>query len=189
MGQAILPILLIASAASTMGSAIYSGSQQKSGAAKARRQQRGLTAFEHQRWKETAYPTQAEKESAAGKLGQARLASYQNLASQLATRGFGPGSTMGAGMARGIESDYGRAYANMLAQMSRPKWPPPGITGGPYYMGAGPGAAGAAAGSDWLGQAAGYYWMNQMLQGGANPYATMLPWGTAGGMVTPFGAG
>lgn len=178
MAQALPLILMAASMATSVGTAAYQSSQEKSAASKARRRQRGMTLLEHDIWKKTAYPTLAEKQSAAGELGRARLGSYQNLATNLAARGFGPGSGLAGEMAGRIESGYGKAYSDMLAQMSRPKWPAPSITGGPYYMGAGPGAAGAGAASDWLNQAAGYYWMSKMLQGGgggSNPYMGM--WG------------
>jgi len=157
MGEYAIPIILGVSSALSVGSSVYSGERQKSASTKARRQQRGL----YSQWQQTAFPSVEEQQTAAGKLGQARLGSYQNLASTMASRGFGPGSGYAYKLASDLERGYGQSYADMLARMQQPKYPPPG------GMGYAPQATGdwtqAATGS--INQALGYYYMSQMLQG------------------------
>jgi len=95
---------------------MYGQRQQQQAAEKAQKQNMAL-------WQQTAFPNQAAMSAAAtenrGQLGQARLGSYQNLANQLAARGFGSGSGL---MARGgadIERGYGQAYGNMLTGLTK----------------------------------------------------------------------
>ena len=167
MGGPAIPILL----GLAMGTQVI-------GAERGRAERTRTRRHAQERWQATAYPTAAEKQTARGQLGQAKLGAYQTLASELATRGFGPGSGYAAGRAGGLEGAYGRARAGMEAEMLKPRWRPP--TGMEY---AGPG--GFEAGADWINRLAGFYWLAEMLGGGGRPVAS--PWGTAGGMVYPYG--
>lgn len=175
MPEQLAWIVPLASVAISAGSAAWQTSEKKSAASKGRRRQRAL-------WQATAFPSAAEKEAATGKLGQARQASYQSLATELASRGMGPGSGVGVKRGRGIEAGYGKAYAHLISEMSKPRWP---LGGMPYYGGPGVGGAAVGAGADALNEAMGYYWASQMYGGGGySPAMSYQPnwWQTGTGM-------
>lgn len=177
MGEHAAWIIPIVSVVASAGSAAYQTSQKKSAASKGRRRSRAL-------WQATAFPSAAEKEAATGKLGQARQASYQSMASELASRGMGPGSGVGAQRARGIETGYGKAYAHLMSEMGKPRWPMPGM---PHYGGPGVGGAAVGAGTEALNEAMGYYWASQMYGGGGGgfggaPYGGSYAWTGLEGM-------
>jgi hypothetical protein len=169
MGEYVVPIVIgLGTAAVSAGGAAYGASERKSAASKARRRQRAM-------WAATAYASPQEREAAMGKLGQARLASYQSLASELAGRGMGAGSGVGAKRMEGIERGYGKAYSHMLTEFAKPRYPyRPGTE---QWGGIGPGGAAAGAGADILEQAMGMLMASKMMKGGQqrqqSPYANL----------------
>jgi len=76
-----------------------------------------------QTWQQNAYPQQAYLDAQAaqnrGELAQARLGSYQNLASNLATRGWGPGSGLMRGGAQTIESNYLKGLGKQASDITK----------------------------------------------------------------------
>ena len=123
-----------------------------------------------QTWQQTAYPSaqavKAAEQSAKGQLGQARSASYRNLAEQMAARGFGPGSGLMAREAGQIESGYMQSLADVLSDITKfantPQWAVPSSA----YKTATQSPLGAAlgTGSNYLDTAYGYMLMNQLLK-------------------------
>ena len=133
------------SPALSFAGSMYAQRQQQDAAEKAQRQNMAL-------WQQTAFPRPEAMAAAAtenrGQLGQARLGSYQNLANQLAARGFGSGSGL---MARGgadIERGYGQAYGNMLTGLTKfANTPTSGLPGQAYNQ---PQQSAMGAGVNWL---------------------------------------
>lgn len=165
---AALPYVL--SAVVGVGSAVYSGERAKSAQTKSRRRQRAM-------WQATAYASPEERQSAMGKLGQARLASYQSLASELAGRGMGPESGAGGKRMAQIEAGYGKGYAHLLSEFAKPRYPyRPGTS---QWSELGGGVAGSTAGAEILEQAMGMLMANKMMKGGGttSPYAGMYSGG------------
>jgi hypothetical protein len=101
-----------------------------------------------------------------GELGQARLSAHQNLASQLAARGFGPGSGYMAEQEGDIESNYlkslGALHLGLTKFAQTPltwKWwqKQPELSGAQVFSG---------ETQDLLEQALGFYMMSNVLKGG-----------------------
>jgi len=151
------------SPALSLAGTMYSQRQQQQAAEKAQKQNMAL-------WQQTAFPNQAAMTAAAtenrGQLGQARLGSYQNLANQLAARGFGSGSGL---MARGgsdIERGYGQAYGNMLTGLTKfANTPTSGLPAQAYAQ---PQQSAMGAGMNWftgyLDQSRGYQDIIKLIQ-------------------------
>ena len=163
MAQA-LPILLpiILSAATTAYSGI-SAHQQKVEAHKEAREQRAA-------WQAMSKPDPGALEAAAtqnrGQLAQARLGSYQNLASNLAARGFGSGSGLAVGEAQNIERGYLQRIGQSATELTKfgltPQFAPPGgAFGATGQIGAG--GAMAGTGANLLGSAYGWTMMKNLL--------------------------
>ncbi len=162
---AVAPIIMgVMSAASIGASALQAKSAQKA--------QKKATEQSQQFWQQNAFPAPAAVNAAAtenrGALGQARLGSYQNLASNLASRGFGSGSGLMAERAGEIESGYLQALGKQGTQMTQfantPMFGPPSsaystpVSGGV--------SAGLGKGSDLMDTALGFYMMKNLIGGG-----------------------
>jgi len=174
-----------------VGTTAYSGissHQQKVEAHKEAREERARSAAQ---WEELSKPNPAALEAAAtqnrGQLAQARLGSYQNLASNLASRGFGAGSGIGYGAAQNIEQGYLQGLGQSSTELTKfgltPQFAPPsGVYASP---GVTPTAGGAMAGTgaNLLGSAYGWTMMknlfgNQTPTINLNyPYTTTNPYG------------
>ena len=188
-----LPAAIIAAGALAGGASMYSAHQQKKSAEKSYEQQKKdmkkaeakqIAAYEQQK-KDIAeaavYPTREEvstqEKTYTGKLGQQRLGSYQSLAAELASRGFGAGGGYGEGRAENIEKGYAGGlsdlYRNLISFANTPKYVK-GVAGQPDYASfvtqspvtQSSGAAGISSISDMMSKAAGYMMLSQMLQGG-----------------------
>ena len=176
MGTALLPIAIIGSALAGAGTSMYSASQQRKSAQEAQEKQEEAYEKQQKAMDEAAvFPTKGEvtniEKTYTGKLGQQRLGSYQSLASELASRGFGAGGGYGEGRAGEIEKGYAGGlsdlYRNLISFANTPKYTK-GVAGVPdysAYVTQSPGAAGASSISDMMGTAAGYMMMSKMLQG------------------------
>ncbi len=125
-------------------------------AEKAQKESQAIAMQNQQLWQQTAFPRPEAVSAAAtenrGQLGQARLGSYQNLANQLAARGFGSGSGL---MARGgadIERGYGQAYGNMLTGLTKFANTPTSAlpSQGYYQQGQQPQQTAMGAGTNWM---------------------------------------
>lgn len=129
------------------------------------------SAADRAAWSSMSKPSMAALEATArgerGQLGQARSGAYRNLASNLASRGWGSGSGLGASGAAQIEGSYMRSLAqlanNMVKQANTPMWAPPGSA---YTKSTpGMGEAGAAKAGGFMDTALGYQMMMKMLKG------------------------
>lgn len=167
--QTILPM------AASAGLSMYSNQQQNEAMKKAAQQNQAL-------WQSTAFPNQAAVDASAiqnrGALGQARLGSYQNLANQLAARGFGSGSGLGVKGASNIESGYLQGMGKMLTDLTKfQNTPSSGLPQGAYYQ---PGTTAGGAGANTLGSALGFMQAMQWLQGKKQPgipsYGSNMNW-------------
>jgi len=133
------------SPALSLAGTMYAQNQQQEAAKKAQRQNVAL-------WQQTAFPRPEAISAAAtenrGQLGQARLGSYQNLANQLAARGFGSGSGLGYRGGADIERGYGQAYGNMLTGLTKfANTPTSGLPAQAYYQ---PQQSAMGAGTNWF---------------------------------------
>jgi len=162
MGGALVPLVAVAA---SVGGSMLKGSMDRRAAEKS--QKKAM-----QQWQATAYPNKAALEASAvqnrGQLGQARLGSYQNLASNMAARGFGSGSGLMAGEAGNIERGYLGAMGKQASDLTRfantPMWgPPSGAYSSPM---SGAMSAGIGQGGGLLDQYLGYYMINNMFGGG-----------------------
>jgi hypothetical protein len=152
--------------------------QTKSSGRKARHAQEAAMA----RWKDVAYPEKkavaATERQQLDKLAQARSLSYQNLATNLAARGFGSGSGLGVGDAKDIESGYAKALGQSATELTKfkhtPLFQPPSQAYPSYTAGENPYGS--------LQSAAGYYSMMNMLNNGGTTDITS----TGSGTVTPI---
>jgi len=142
-------------------------------------------------WKQTAYPNQAAVNAAAtenrGALGQTRMGAYQNLASNLAGRGFGSGSGMGLKGASNIENAYLQTIGKMNTDLTKfsntPQWQPPG---GAYPTAAsslGYGYGALTESNDLIEAALGYAAMMAMLGGFGGGGSGFSGGGGTGGYV------
>ena len=124
-------IPLIVSVASTTTSAVKS-SQAKTTAKHESQRQRAA-------WEQMSKPDPAALAAAGtqnrGQLAQARLGSYQNLASNLAARGFGSGSGLATQGAQNIERGYLQNLGQQATELTKfgltPQFAPPGGAFGP----------------------------------------------------------
>ncbi len=102
-------------AASTIGGMVK-GNQEKVAANTAAREAR-------QQWQANAFPSDATVNAQAiqnrGQLGQARLGATQNVGSQLAARGFGPGSGAMAGAMGDINKGYLEGLGTMNTELTK----------------------------------------------------------------------
>ena len=162
MGGALVPLVAVAA---SVGGSMLKGSMDRRAAEKS--QKKAM-----QQWQSTAYPNKASVDAAAvqnrGQLGQARLGSYQNLASNMAARGFGSGSGLIAEGAGGIEKGWlqalGRSGTELNKFANTPMWgPPSGAYSSPM---SGAMSAGIGQGGGLLDQYLGYYMINKMFPGG-----------------------
>ena len=151
------------SPALSLAGTMYAQNQQAEAAKKAQRQNLAL-------WQQTAFPRPEAISAAAtenrGQLGQARLGSYQNLANQLAARGFGSGSGLGYRGAADIERGYGQAYGDMLTGLTKfANTPTSGLPAMAYNQ---PQQSAMGAGVNWftgyLDQARGYNDIMKLIQ-------------------------
>ena len=159
MAEYAIPIILAVATTAYSG---ISSHQKEVSAHKEARQQRA-------RWAEMSKPDPGALEAAAtqsrGQLAQARLGSYQNLASNLAARGFGAGSGLAAGGAQDIERGYLQSLGQMGTELTKfgltSQFAPPG---GAFGATGQLGAAGAAAGTgaNLMGSAYGWSMMKNL---------------------------
>ena len=102
-------------AASTIGNMVM-GNQQKVAANDASREARA-------QWQANAFPSDSVVNAQAtqnrGQLGQARLGATQNVGSQLAARGFGPGSGAMAGAMGNINKGYLEGLGSMNTELTK----------------------------------------------------------------------
>ena len=125
----IIPVVLSIASAST--SAVRA-SQAKVTAKHESQRQRAA-------WEQMSKPDPAALQAMAtqsrGQLGQARLGSYQNLAANLAARGFGSGSGLAAQGAQDIERGYLQSLGQSATELTKfgltPQFAPPGGAFGP----------------------------------------------------------
>lgn len=117
-------------------------------------------------WQQNAYPQPAAVNAAAtenrGALGQARLGAYQNLASNMAARGFGSGSGIMAGGGQGIEKGYLQALGKQQTDMTKLANTP--MFGMPQSAYPTPVSGGVEQGLGSMDTALGYYMMLQALK-------------------------
>ena len=118
-------------------------------------------------WQQNAYPKPEVVNAAAtknrGQLGQARLGAYQNLASNMAARGFGSGSGIMAGGAQGIEKGYLQGLGKQATDMTKFANTP--MFGMPQSAYPTPVAGGPQQALGGLDTALGYYAMLQAMKG------------------------
>lgn len=182
MAEYVIPILLATATTAYSG---ISAHQQKVEAHKEAREERAKTTAQ---WEQLSKPNPAALEAAAtqnrGQLAQAKLGAYQNLASNLASRGFGAGSGMGYGAAQNIEQGYLQGLGQSATELTKfgltPQFAPPG---GVYATpGVTPTAGGAMAGTagNLMSNALGWTMMKSLYgnqpryynaQQAANPYS------------------
>jgi len=141
------------------GASIYSAKKTASEASK--RAEKADATYNAMRFPEpTAVAAQATQNR--GALGQARTSSYQNLANNLAARGFGPGSGLMARGGRAIEGDYLKSLGNMATELTKFQNTPlyaPQVTSVPSGTEAAYGKAGSL-----LDTASGYMMMSNLLK-------------------------
>jgi len=121
-----------------------------------------------QTWQQNAFPNSAlvnaQSTQNRGEIGQARLGAYQNLASNLASRGWGSGSGLMAQGGRGIESGYLQSLGKNATEMTKLKNTPMfGMPSAAYQTPVSGGTEQALGGLD---TALGYYMIQNMLKGG-----------------------
>lgn len=126
------------------------------------------TAGQNQQiWQQNAYPQPAAVKAAAtenrGELGQARLSAYQNMASNLASRGWGSGSGLGRSGAANIERGYLQALGKQATDMTKFANTP--MFGMPSQAYVSPVSGGTEQALGGLDTALGYYMMSRMLGG------------------------
>lgn len=123
-------------------------------------------------WQQNAYPRQAAVQAAAkenrGELGQARMSAYQNMASNLAARGWGSGSGLGRAGAANIEKGYLQALGKQATDMTKfantPMFGmPSNAYVNPQYVT--PVSGGTESALSGMDTALGYYMMSRMLGG------------------------
>ena len=120
--------------------------------------------------KENAYPNQAAIDAQAtenrGALGQARAGAYQNLASNLAARGFGAGSGIGYQGGADIEKGYLQSFGKMQTDLTKFKNTPQFGMPGSAYPTATPGGleTGLGIGGSMMDKAMGYYMMGNLFK-------------------------
>ena len=150
--------------AGSMGLSAYSADQQLKAYQDAQRQNLAL-------YSQLSLPSGAAVGAAGeqnrGQLGQARLSAYQNLATNLAARGFGAGSGLGVKAAGDIESGYLKSLGEMATELTKfantRQFGPSGDVYSTPVSGGMETALGK--GSGLLDQAMGFYLMRNILQG------------------------
>jgi hypothetical protein len=161
--------------AASLGSSYLQGKSAERQAKKAQEQ-----------WEENAYPNEAAVKAAAtenrGVLGQGRAASYQNLASNLAARGFGSGSGIGIGEGTNIEGNYLKGIGKMQTDLTKfrntPNYPMPSAA---YPTTSGWGAVAGTAGG-FADKALGYAMMKNLYGGMKQPINNYYQSDPYGGM-------
>jgi hypothetical protein len=102
--------------AASTGLGMVKANQEKVAANTAAREAR-------QQWQVNAFPSDATVNAQAtqnrGALGQARLGATQNVGSQLAARGFGPGSGAMSGAFGNINKGYLESLGNMNTELTK----------------------------------------------------------------------
>ena len=143
-----------------MGAASLGGSYLQGQAAK------NQAKRAEEQWKENAYPNEAAVNAAAtenrGALGQARSGSYQNLASNLAARGFGSGSGIGIGGGANIEKSYLQGIGKMQTDLTRFRNTPQFGMPQAAYPTQSPTGAMLGVGGSMMDKAMGYYMMKNL---------------------------
>jgi len=123
-------------------------------------------------WQQNSYPQPAAVQAAAkenrGELGQARMSAYQNMASNLAQRGWGSGSGIGRAGAANIEKGYlqtlGKQATDMTKFANTPMFGmPSNAYVNPQYVT--PVSGGTESALSGMDTALGYYMMSRMLGG------------------------
>ena len=153
----------LAGGAASTGASMYQAKQAEKRAEESAARDRAA-------WESMSKPSMAALEATAkgqrGQLGQARSGAYRNMAQNLASRGWGSGSGVGASGAAQIEGSYMRSLAqmanDMVKQANTPMFGPPGSA---YQQSVpGMGEAGAAKASGMLDTYLGFMMMQKMLQ-------------------------
>ncbi len=107
---------MLAMAAFSTGTAMYSARKQE----KATHEARAANEALYNKYSlPNAQAVNAQATINRGELGQARLGSYQNLTSNLASRGFGSGSGLGYKGASEIESGYLKSLGEMATNLTK----------------------------------------------------------------------
>lgn len=111
-------------------------------AAEERALQRQLEAEERARqtWEETAFPSKGVvagmKKEGKANLARVKLGSYEQMASNLASRGMGPGSGLMVGGSEELEKGYMQAMGSLTTELDKwgesPMWQMPGGGYGGY---------------------------------------------------------
>ena len=188
----IIPIVI---AVAGVAASMYQSSQQQASAEKAQKAnilqqqqtqaaniatQQQIQPQALEQWKSLAYPSasylSAQAQQNMGALGQAKLGSYQNLASTLAAKGFGAGSGLMAAGGAGIEKSYLQALGQQASELTKlgatPMFGPPSqafatpIYQTPIYKTPVSGTieSGMGTASGMLEKALGYYQTQTMLE-------------------------
>jgi hypothetical protein len=109
-------VIPAAVAAGSTGLGLIKGNQEKVAANASAREARA-------QWQANAFPSDATVNAQAtqnrGQLGQARLGATQNVGSQLAARGFGPGSGAMAGSLGQINKGYLESLGDMNTELTK----------------------------------------------------------------------
>ncbi len=176
---AIAPIIMGVMSAASIGAGALQAKSAEKAQEKAQKKAQAFAREQEEtaqaRWKENAFPASSAVNAAAtenrGALGQARLSSYQNLASNLAARGFGSGSGLMAQGAADIEGGYLQALGRQGTQSTQfaqtPMFgPPTGYAPVNTMPVSGGTAAGLGKASDLMDTALGFYMAKQL--GGDN---------------------
>ena len=169
LGSATKAIAPLAPFGALMASNYIQGKQAEKSAQNVAQQNQQIaqqTAQQNQQvWQQNAYPRPAAVQAAAsenrGQLGQARLGAYQNLASNLASRGWGSGSGLGVQGASNIERGYLQALGKQATDMTKFANTP--MFGMPSQAYSSPVSGGTEQALSGMDSALGYYMMSQML--------------------------
>lgn len=157
-------LLPAALGAASIGTQMMQAKSAKKSAEEARRASEAM-------WQRSAYPSTTAVEATGtqqrGQLGQARLQAYQNLASNLAARGFGPGSGLMAERAGDIERGYLQSLGEMATELTKFKHTPMfGLPSAAYpQVTTGAAEAGLGKASDLMDTAMGFILMKDILKG------------------------
>ncbi len=184
-------IVPVATTAASVGASMIQANQAEASENRARRET-NLAASQAQAKSEALYRELSKPNEAAiaasatenrGALGQARAGAYKNLASELASKGFGSGSGLGVQGASNIESGYlqslGKQQTELTKYANTPFFGPPSAvypTGQNYSPTTGAASAGLGVGSSMLDKALGYTMMKNLYGGGGKTSTYKSPY-------------
>jgi hypothetical protein len=171
MGQAVPAIIMAVAAVGS--AAMQNESSRKAQSAAKKEAQRNRDWYEKISMPDPEAIKMAEKQR-SGELAGARSQSYQSLAENLSTRGFGPGSGLHVKGASEIESGYGKSLGDMYTELTKfantRQFAPGSGTANSQSLAAQLAGAGWGLGADSLNTIGGYTGMANALQGAGNDY-------------------